>query len=208
MKRISLVRKSLAASLLGLGLAGTALADGHLMEEVFWERGGADFSNYSKVLVKPLDLRDVKVLKPVWEQDSPDEWTFEGGVGEEIQDLFMTNITSQLGGEGGFEIVTEEGPDTIQLEVEFLSITPYTKPGSETGDRGYEITTLGSGDVHLSAELRDSTTGAILMLVEGERQIGTEYKELTPENHVANLEATFKEWGQRVREYVQVKQAQ
>jgi hypothetical protein len=42
------------------------------------------------------------------------------------------------------------------------------------------------------------------LLIEGERQIGTEYRELSAENHIANLEKTFKEWGTRVRKFMNV----
>ncbi len=181
-----------------LALAGPV--QGQTVEGVDWRRHGADFSKYSKILLKPLDISDVKVLKPAWEQDDPEEWGFQPGTGEVIQELFWNSMSGAISGEGGYEIVSEEGQDVLQLEVEFLSITPYIKPGSDPRAEGYVIETLGSGDVVVSAELRDSVTGSLLALVEGERQIGTEYRELSPESHMANLEATFSKWGSRVRE--------
>jgi hypothetical protein len=56
--------------------------------------------------------------------------------------------------------------------------------------------------VVVSAELRDSRTGTLLFLVEGERKIGTTYRELSPESHIANVEETFAAWGQRLRRYL------
>ena len=197
----------LASSLMALGLATSSVADNHV-SELRWEREGADFSGFEKIYIRDLNLDDVKVLKPVWEQDDPDPWSLEGEVGEGIQAMFRNIMIDELSRNDGFTIVDEGGPGVLQIEVEFLSITPYVKPGTQSNPAtGFEISTLGSGDVHVSAELRDGATGSVLTLIEGERQIGTEYKELSPENHEANLEKTFRNWGQRVREYILIKQA-
>jgi hypothetical protein len=199
--------KMLMIALSAMLLAGTTLAQS-TVEEVDWTRPGTDFSKYNKFMVKPLRIDNTRVLKPAWEQDNDEEWSFEAGTGEEIQDMFMTVFTHALTRGDGFEIVNEAGDDVLQVEVEFLSLTPYTRPGSQYEENaGYEISTLGSGDVVVSAEFRDSVTGSLLVLVEGERQIGTEYRELTTENHVANLEATFNKWGNVVRAWMEVQRA-
>jgi len=166
-----------------------------------WERPDADFSKYSKILIEPLDLRDVKVLKPTWEQDDLTQWTFTPGAAETIQDMYMEIMSSELSKDGGFALVAEDGDGVLQLELEFLSITPYIKPGAADSD-GHVIQTLGSGDVVVSAELRDSQTGTLLFLVEGERKIGTKYREFGPDSHIANVEETFAAWGQRLRRHL------
>ena len=172
-----------------------------------WSNPNADFSKYTKFHVMPLNISDVKVLKPVWEQTNPEEWVFTPGAGEEIQALFMDIISAELSRDDGFSVVNEEGDDVLQLEVEFLSITPYIKPGTNSdSDPEFEIQTLGSGDVVVSAELRDSKTGSLLFLVEGERTIGSEYKELSRDNHVENLKETFHTWGQRIRGWLEQQQ--
>lgn len=195
--------KKLMIGLLALGLTGGAFGQS-APGDVDWVRPFVDWSDYDKFLIKPLDISDVKVLKPVWEQDDPEEWEFEPGTGEFIQDMYMKEMTAAISGEHGFPVVDEDGPGVLQLEVEFLSITPYTKPGTRSADKDYTIKTLGSGDVVVSAEVRDAHTGELLWLVEGERQIGTEYKELSPENHEANLKATFNLWGTRLRELLTI----
>ena len=157
-----------------------------------------DLTKYKKVKVKPLDISNAEVLKPSWEQDNTEEWTFEEGVGEEIQKLFMDAMHEQLEHVGGYPIVTESGPDVLRVEVEVLSITPYTKPGSKSGDEGHQIETLGSGDLVISAEFRDSQTRELLILVEGERAIGDEYRTLSPENHIDNLKGLFSAWGEKI----------
>ena len=174
-------------------------------EGVTFQKENVDFSKYNKVHLMPLDLSDVKVVKPIWEQDDPEEWSFTGGSGEEIQNMFYKIISNELSKYEGFEVVDSGGEGVLQVEVEFLSITPYTKPGSRVDDdKGYEISTLGSGDVFVSAEIRDSQTGELFVLVEGERTFGSEYKELTRENHVENMKETFKKWGYRIRLWLDV----
>ena len=194
--------KILTTGLLMFLLSITATAQ---TEDVTFQKEGVDYSRYNKILLMPLDLSDVKVEKPVWEQDDPEEWSFDGGAGEEIQQMFHEIIGHEISKYDGYEIVDKGGKGVLQLEVEFLSITPYVKPGTRVDDDpGYEISTLGSGDVFLSAEIRDSLTGALFVLVEGERTFGTEYKELSRENHIQNLKETFKKWGYRIRLWMDV----
>ena len=101
---------------------------------------------------------------------------------------------------GGYKLVTASGADVMRVEVEVLSITPYTKPGTQSSDSDHVISTLGSGDIVISAEFRDSKTRELLILVEGERTIGEEYRELSAENHIKNLKGMFTQWGKKVRE--------
>jgi len=157
-----------------------------------------DLSKYKKVLVKPLNISNIEVLKPAWEQGSTEEWSFDGGSGAAVQKLFMDAMHQQLEVVGGYPLVTESGADVLRVEVEVLSITPYVKPGTESGHEGHEIETLGSGELVISAEFRDSQTRELLILVEGERSIGDEYKTLNRENHIENLKNLFSAWGEKI----------
>jgi hypothetical protein len=188
--------RKLATGLMLLLFAGSLMAASTI--PATYVKPDLDLTKYKKVKVKPLDISNAEVLKPSWEQGTTEEWTFEEGVGEEIQKLFMDAMHEQLEHVGGYPIVTESGPDVLRVEVEVLSITPYTKPGSKSGDEGHQIETLGSGDLVISAEFRDSQTRELLILVEGERAIGDEYRTLSPENHIDNLKGLFSAWGVKI----------
>ena len=82
---------------------------------VTWERPDTDLSKYSQVLVKPLDISDVKVSKPVWEQDDPDDWEFVPGTSEAIQSMFMDTISEELSKDGGYPVVADEGEDVLHV---------------------------------------------------------------------------------------------
>jgi len=160
---------------------------------------GIDLSTYSKVMVRPLSLENVEVLKPAWEQDNDEDWSFNPGNRAETLEWFMDAMQEQLEKKGGYPMVSEPAEDAMRIEVEILSVTPYVKPGTPANDGQFKTSTLGSGDVVVSAEFRDSTTRELLILVEGETTIGTEYKKLSPENHAKNVKALFAQWGKKVR---------
>jgi hypothetical protein len=164
-----------------------------------WVRPDTDFSKYTKFLVKPLNLSDVKILRPPWAQDDPIEWKLETISLETIQDIFLEAMKETLEADGGYSLVDEPGEDVLEVDMELLSIMPYVRPGSDGTDDGHEIVTLGSGEVTGTAELRDSTSRALLILLEGERVAGEEYKQFTAENNIYNLRAMFTAFAMRLR---------
>ena len=76
---------------------------------------------------------------------------------------------------------------------------PWLKPGSESEIEGHQVKTLGSGEITARVELRDSRTRELLLLLEGEKGIGEDYKEFTEANHIKNLEYMFTRFATRLR---------
>ena len=87
----------------------------------------------------------------------------------------------------------------LPLTVELLSVTPWLKPGGDESLEGYVVKTLGTGEVTGRAELRDSTTRELLLLIEGDKAMGQQYKEFTRQNNTANIEAMFTRFATRLR---------
>ena len=166
--------------------------------EPSYVRQDLDLSKYNKFQLRTLNMDNIQVLKPVWEDD-PEDWSFQPGDREAVQEMFRTIMIHELSRDGGYPVVAERGEDVMTLEVEVLSITPYVKPGTKGQSGDFVIETLGSGEVVVSAEFRDSITRELLILLEGERPIGTEYREVSRENHEENIRQLFTKWGQRVR---------
>jgi len=179
------------------------LATGVLMAQTdaaSYVKPGVDLSTYNRVMVKPLNMDNIEVLKPVWEQDNDEVWSFNPENRAAIQEWFLDAMQNELETKGGYALVSAPADDVMRIEVELLSITPYVKPGTPSNDGKFKISTLGSGDVVVSAEFRDSTTRELLVLIEGERVIGEKYRELSPENHTKNVKGLFAKWGKVVRE--------
>jgi len=187
---------------MGLVLASAALlaftAAAMAAPEPSYLRKDLDLGKYGRFQLRTLNMDNIQVLKPVWEDD-PEEWSFQPGDKEAVQQMFRDIMAQELSKDGGYPVVEERGDDVMTLEVEILSITPYVKPGTRGQSGGFVVETLGSGEVVVSAEFRDSVTRELLILLEGERPIGTEYREVSRENHEENIRQLFTTWGQRVR---------
>jgi hypothetical protein len=198
MKRVFSTGPMLITGLMLLLITGAVMAKNTI--PTIYVKEGVDLSVYNKVMVKPLSLDNVEVLKPAWEEGNDDIWAFNPENRSAIQKWFLDAMQQEIEINGGYKLVTSSGADVMRVEVEVLSITPYVKPGTQSSDSNYVISTLGSGDIVISAEFRDSKTRELLLLVEGERTIGEEYRELSAENHIKNLKGMFTQWGKKVRE--------
>ena len=197
MKRVISTGPKLITGLILLLVSGTLVAK---TLPASYVKPDVDLSTYNKVLIKPLNMDNIEVLKPAWEQDNDEVWSFEPEDVEAIQEWFMDAMQEEVEKKGGYPMVSQPDDDVMRIEVELLSITPYVKPGTPASDGQFEISTLGSGDVVVSAEFRDSQTRELLILIEGERAIGDTYKELSRENHVKNVKGLFARWGKVIRE--------
>jgi len=198
MKRVFSTGPKLITGLMLLLVTGAVMAKTTI--PATYVKEGVDLSVYDKVMVKPLSLDNVEVLKPAWEDGNDDIWAFNPENRSAIQKWFLDAMQQEIGGNGGYPLVNASGDDVLRVEVEVLSITPYVKPGTQSSDSDHVISTLGSGDIVISAEFRDSKTRELLVLIEGERTIGEEYRELSKENHIKNLKDMFTQWGKKVRE--------
>ena len=198
MKRVFSTGPKLITGLMLLLVTGAVMAKNTI--PATYVKEGVNLSVYNKVMVKPLSLDNIEVLKPTWEEGNDDIWAFNPENRSAIQKWFLDAMQQEIGGNGGYPLVNASGDDVLRVEVEVLSITPYVKPGTQSSDSDHVISTLGSGDIVISAEFRDSKTRELLILIEGERTIGEKYRELSAENHIKNLKGMFTKWGKKVRE--------
>ena len=198
MNRVFSIGPKLITGLMLLLITGALMAKNTLPAS--YVKPGIDLSSYTKVMVKPLNIDNIEVLKPAWEQDNDEEWSFKPEDRAAIQEWFLDAMQRELETNGGYTLVSAPADDVMRIEVELLSITPYVKPGTQSSDSEHVISTLGSGDVVVSAEFRDSQTRELLILIEGERTIGEKYKELSRENHIKNVKGLVAKWGKRIRE--------
>jgi len=189
-------RGKLLAGLLVMLFSSTAFAQ---QIEPTWVKEGVEWGQYNKFLVKPLNVDDVKLVRPPWAVDDPQEWKLEIEGLEAIQAIFRDVMKDVLSGNEGYPLVYADGKDVLEVEVELLSIMPWLRPGGDDDLAGYEVKTLGSGEITARAELRDSTTRELLLLIEGDKAVGEKYKEFTVDNNISNIESMFKRFATRLR---------
>jgi len=188
-------RTSMFTGLLLLFYASTTLAQ----TAPTWAKEGVNWQQYNKFLVRPLEVDNVRVIKPAYAQDDPSDWSLEVEDLAGIQAIFRDVMHEVLSGNDGYPVVYTEGRDVVELEVELLSITPWLKPGGDETLAGHVAKTLGSGEVTGRVELRDSMTRELLLLIEGDKAVGEKYTEFTRANNISNVEVMFRSFAKRVR---------
>jgi hypothetical protein len=197
MKSVFSNRFSLLAGLLAMLVSSAVVADG--FNQPNWKKEGVDWSKYTRFLIAPLEVGEVIVVRPPWAEDDPQEWTLEIADLEKIQELYMTAVTTALTADGGYEIVDAPAADALEVDVEILSIMPWLRPGSASTKDGMQVTTMGTGEIIASVDLRDSRTRELLLMFAGEKAVGDQYNEFTYENNVANINNMFTEFGANLR---------
>lgn len=197
MKSVFLNRGALLTGLFAMVFSTAAMADIEI--EATWTKEGVDWAKYTKFEVKPLNIDDVKVIKPAYAEDDPTEWTLDIKNLEGMQAIFRDVMKSTLSENDGYPVVYVDGADVLEVEVEILNIMPWLKPGSDSQIDGHEVKTLGSGEITARVELRDSLTRELLLMIEGEKAVGQQYKQFTTENNVTNIEFMFTRFATRLR---------
>jgi len=197
MKPVFLNRGKLLIGLFVLLFSTASFAEIQL--EPTWVKDGVDWAKYSKFMVKPLNISDVKVIKPPYAEDDPSEWTLDIQDLEAMQALFRDVMKDVLSGNDGYPLVYADGKDILEVEVEILNIMPWLKPGSGSEIDGHKVKTLGSGEITARVELRDSKTRELLFLIEGDKAIGEQYKSFTTKNNISNVQYMFTRFATRLR---------
>lgn len=198
MRSVLIGNGKLLVGLAVLMLSGPLMSDSDLLDPT-WVKPGVKWEQYQKFMVKPLNIEDVKVLKPAYAADDPDDWVLQTIDIHVIQAIFRDVMEDVLESGKGYPVVYGEADDVLEVEVELLSITPWLKPGSETEVDGHKVTTLGSGELSARVELRDSRSRELLLMIEGDTAVGDEYIEFTAENNLSNLEKIFTQFATRLR---------
>ena len=198
MKSVFLNRGKLLVGLFAILFSTASIAQDTLPEPT-WVKDGVDWAQYLKFNVKPLNIDNVKVIKPPYAEDDPSDWSLEIEDLETMQAVFRDIMSDVLEGNNGYPLVYTDGRDVLEVEVEILSIMPWLKPGAGSEMGGHQVKTLGSGEITARVELRDSRSRELLLLLEGEKAIGEKYKEFTEENNINNVKSMFTRFATRLR---------
>jgi len=197
MKSEFIGRGKLLIGLCAMLFSTASFADVQL--EPTWVKEGVNWAQYSKFQIKPLNIDDVNVIKPPYAVDDPRDWTLDIKDLEGMQAVFRDVMIDVLEGTGGYPVVHSDAKDVLEVRVEILNIMPWLKPGGDDEMEGYEVQTLGSGEITARVELRDSVTRELLLLIEGDKAVGEQYKQFNRENNVSNITAMFTQFATRLR---------
>lgn len=182
-------------ALLAAGLFSQAVTASDIVIEASYVRPTANFSSYDKFLIRPLDISDARVIPPPWvegEAGKQHPWKLSEKNARFFQQTYYDAMRKQLEELGGYTLVTEPTANAIEVEIEIISLTPYAKPKDK-------VITKGSGEMTIRANIRDSLTGNLLVIYEGDTQVGQDYQEFTEYTIDQNLQGLFSSWGEYLR---------
>jgi len=164
--------------------------------EAAFVRPGVEFSRYNKLLVNELELAF----------RTPDRSQNQFPLGEDQKTRFRAAMAVAFGEELGqlqnLEIVTEPGPDVLDLNVRVQDIVART-PGTRMGAMGRASIALETvGELTLVIELRDAESEEILIRVFDRRAV--EGAAMLREQGIVStwegVDRLVARWASRVRE--------
>jgi len=164
--------------------------------EVAFMRPGVNFSNYNKLMVNELELAF----------RTPDRSQNQFPLGEDQKTRFRAEMAVAFGEELGelqnLELVTEPGPDVLDLNVRVQDIVA-SSPGRRVGTMGRASFALETvGELTLVIELRDSESEEVLVRVFDRRAVEGAAM-LSGDNVISTWEGVERlvaRWASRVRE--------
>lgn len=125
----------------------------------------AEIPAYRNILLKPAEVRFARNWEPnrggrsaVGRLNAADMAAIQADLATMFQDIFREELAA-----GGYELVTEAGPDTLIVIPAIVDLY-ITAPDTMTAGRSRTYT-ANSGRMTLVLELRDSVTGEVLARV-------------------------------------------
>ena len=144
---------------------GLVRQPGTRLDAVF-VRPDAEIPAYRNILLKPAEVRFARNWEPnrggrsaVGRLNAADMTAIQADLATMLQDIFREELTA-----GGYELVTEAGPDTLIVIPAIVDLY-ITAPDTMTAGRSRTYT-ANSGRMTLVLELRDSVTGEVLARVQ------------------------------------------
>ena len=179
--------------------AGLAQADdlykiSKVLTQVY-EKDGFDIGRYDQVMIDTLGVADARVIPPPWVEGNdrnPKKWQLNSKDIQWLKDNYRAAMKEQIETIGGYAVVSEPSPEALILDVKIVSLTPYAQ-------RSEDVITRGTGEMTVQAELRDSMTGELLAIYEGDQDVGSEYQQNARINKEHDANRLFAACGEKVR---------
>ena len=160
-----------------------------------YEKDDFDIGRYDQVMIDTLGVADARVIPPPWVEGkdrNPKRWQLNSKDIQWLKDNYRAAMKEQIETIGGYPVVTEPSSDALILDVKIVSLTPYAQ-------RSEDVITRGSGEMTVQAELRDSMTGELLAIYEGDQDVGSEYQQNARMNKEHDANKLFSAWGEKLR---------
>jgi hypothetical protein len=193
MKKIILT--TLAAGVLSLGFASQSAIAGEIISvDKNFASPIISLAGYKKVYLEDLDLSATKIISPSWIEKDNFHWEVTQSNLAHLKRRFKEGVEAGLTENNGrYDVVGKEGKGVLIVDVEIISFMPYALREDT------EATTRGSGEFHLSVQLRDGKSRSLIHIFEGTVAVGTDYQPNTDMARAKDAKNLFKSWGKSLR---------
>ncbi|QFU76404.1 DUF3313 family protein [Halioglobus maricola] len=162
----------------------------------------ADFSKYTKILLRPLGVDNVEIVQPDRTTSAVNrrDWELTDKDRESLQQIYHDAMVKQLQEKGDFEIVAAPADDVLEIGAIITGIAPSAAKDdgqSRTVGRSY-VVTEGAGAIAVAVAFGDSETGEILALIKDSRTSSTHWGLNNSVSNRADVQRVFTSWAMQI----------
>jgi Protein of unknown function (DUF3313) len=162
----------------------------------------ADFSKYSKVIIRPLGVDNIEVIQPDSTTSAVNrrDWELTDQDKQMLQDTFLGAMQKHLEDKGDFPLVNEPGDDVLEIGAMITAIAPSAAKDdgrSRATGRSYVITE-GAGAIAVAVAFGDSETGEVLALVKDSRSTTSHWGINNSVTNKADVQRMFNSWAMQI----------
>ena len=162
----------------------------------------ADFSKYTKVMIRPLGVNKIEVIQPskTGTSMSRRDWELTDADKQMLQDTFHSAMLKNLQDKGDFPLVDEPGDDVLEIGAMIAAIAPSAAKDdgrSRAMGRSYVITD-GSGAIAVAVAFGDSETGEVLALIKDSRSSSSHWGLNNSVTNKADVQRMFNSWAMQI----------
>lgn len=162
----------------------------------------ADLSQYSKIMLDPLDTSKVEVVQPtstVSARNKP--WTLTEADEVNLKRHYREVFIRELEETGDYEIVGKAGPDVLRVTASITDISPNA-PKDDHRSRAVgrtRVYTEGAGTMAISFGFSDSQSGDILAFVKDSRRGSPTWSNNNAVTNMSDVRFMFGHWARMIR---------
>lgn len=162
----------------------------------------ADFSKYTKVMIRPLGVDKIEVIQPnkTGTSMSRGDWELTEADKLMLQESFHSAMEKHLQEKGDFPLVSEPGDDVLEIGAMITALAPSAAKDdgkSRPAGRSYVITE-GSGAMAVAVAFGDSETGEVLALVKDSRTTNNNWGLNNSVTNKADVQRMFNSWAMQI----------
>lgn len=162
----------------------------------------ANFSKYTKVMIRPLGVNKIEVIQPskTGTSMSRRDWELTDADKQMLQDTFHSAMLKNLQDKGDFPMVDEPGDDVLEIGAMITAIAPSAAKDdgrSRAMGRSYVITD-GSGAIAVAVAFGDSETGEVLALIKDSRSSSSHWGLNNSVTNKADVQRMFSSWAMQI----------